>query len=73
MSRNRGKRGSLSQNIGDKAEHRFGARATDRPLNATLVRKDYGLDFICQIFSEGAEIHFRGGPRRGSDGPAPRN
>ena len=62
MSRNRGKRRSLSQKIGDKAEHQFGAWATDRSLNATLVRKDYGLDFICQIFqkvprSTSEEVH----------------
>jgi hypothetical protein len=52
MSRNRGKRRSLSQKIGDKAEHLFGAWATDRGLNATLVRKDYGVDFICQVLQK---------------------
>ena len=62
MARNRGKRRSLSQKIGDKAEHQFGAWATDRGLSATLVWKDYGLDFVCQIFqkvprSTSEEIH----------------
>ena len=62
MTRNRGKRRSLSQKIGDKAEHQFGAWATDRGLSATLVWKDYGLDFVCQIFqkvphSTSEEIH----------------
>lgn len=49
MAKNRAKRRSLSQRIGEKGESLFATWALDNSLVPQKLEKDYGIDFFCQV------------------------
>jgi hypothetical protein len=54
MKHSRGKQRSASQLIGETGEAVFTAWAARHRLSATKPQNDYGIDFLCHVFRNGA-------------------
>jgi len=63
MKHTRGKQRTASQLIGETGESIFKTWATKHRLSATKPENDYGIDFLCHVFHNGATgAQFMAGP-----------